>query len=265
MYSFVYTRPNDLNGIKALSSESFHYLAGGQSLVQAMKLRLAQPEKLVDLGAISELQGISKLANALRVGAMATHAQVAQSALVASTIPALAKLAGGIGDPMVRNQGTVGGSLANADPAACYPSALLALDGVVVTNERRIPAKEFFLDLYQTCLRDGELIVAVEFAIPVDAAYVKLKHPASRFALVGVFVARHADGVRVGVTGAKACAYREASVERVLNANFALASLDQMMLSEQGMNADIHCSASYRAAMVLEMSKRAVQTVLAAN
>ncbi len=261
MYSFRYSRPSDVGSIGSLPIGTFQFLAGGQSLVQAMKLRLAQPELLIDLGAILELQGIARLPSSIRLGSMTTHAQVAQSSIVQSAIPALASLANGIGDQMVRNQGTVGGSLANADPAACYPSALLALDGVVETNKRRIAAKDFFLDLYQTALQEGELIVAVEFAVPLDAAYVKLKHPASRFALVGVFVARLASGVRVAVTGAKACAYRESSLEQALNADFSVAALERCTLSDEGMNADVHCSAQYRAAMALEMCKRAVQAV----
>jgi aerobic carbon-monoxide dehydrogenase medium subunit len=261
MYTFSYLRPTELSELASQPSGGYQFLAGGQSLVQAMKLRLAQPQLLVDLGEMQVLQGITLVGSVVRIAAMSTHTQVADSSLVQANIPALAALANGIGDPMVRNQGTVGGSLANADPAACYPSALLALDGIVITDSRRIPASDFFQGLYQTALQEGELITAVEFSIPVSAQYMKLKHPASRFALVGVFVAKFPDGIRVAVTGAKACAYREPLLEQALTANCSAHSLSAIVLSEQGMNADIHCSAQYRAAMVVEMCKRAVLAV----
>jgi aerobic carbon-monoxide dehydrogenase medium subunit len=262
MYSFSYLRPTVLAQATSVAPAAFRFLAGGQSLVQAMKLRLSQPEALVDLGALQELRGISVTERGLRIGAMTTHAQVSESELVRSTIPALAELARGIGDPMVRNLGTIGGSIANADPAACYPAALLALDAVVITNRRQIAAQDFFVELYETALQEGELILAVEFSTPIEACYCKFKHPASRFAMVGVFVARATSGTRVAVTGARSSVYRESVLEDALSRSFSIASLAAIRLDSEGMSADIHCTAQYRSAMVLEMTHRAVASLL---
>jgi len=258
MYPFNYIRAADVAAaVQACSGES-RYLAGGQSLVQSMKLRLASAENLVDLGGIASLRGIQVDAAGVTIGAMTTHAEVAASAEVRQAIPALAALAGGIGDAQVRALGTIGGSVANADPAADYPAGLLGLGATVRTNKRTIAADAFFKGLYETALEPGELVTAVQFPRATKAAYAKFKQPASRFALVGVFVAQGAGGVRVAVTGAKASAYREPALEAALARSFTPAAAQGVKLSPEGMNADLHGSAEYRAAMVSVMAARAV-------
>ncbi|MFO1291931.1 MAG: FAD binding domain-containing protein [Rubrivivax sp.] len=258
MYPFNYIRAADVAAaVQACSGES-RYLAGGQSLVQSMKLRLASAENLVDLGGIASLRGIQVDAAGVTIGAMTTHAEVAASAEVRQAIPALAALAGGIGDAQVRALGTIGGSVANADPAADYPAGLLGLGATVRTNKRTIAADAFFKGLFETALEPGELVTAVQFPRAARAAYVKFKQPASRFALVGVFVAQGAGGVRVAVTGAKAAAYREPALEAALARSFTPAAAQAVKLAVEGMNADLHASASYRAAMVSVMAARAV-------
>jgi len=264
MYSFDYQRPADTAAAaRAGGAADARFLAGGQSLVPAMKLRLAQPSALVDLGEIGALAGITRHGDAVRIGAMTRHSAVASSSEVRAAIPALADLAGGIGDPMVRNAGTIGGSIANADPAACYPAGILGLGATVVTDRRVIPGDAFFTGLYETALQPGELIVSVSFAIPQRAAYVKFKQPASRFALVGVVVSQSAGGVRVGVTGARSHAFRCAELESALAGSFTPAAAAKVKLSSDGMNADLHASAEYRAAMIVTMAKRAVEAALA--
>lgn len=258
MYSFDYQRPADRAAAAGAYQGEARYLAGGQSLVQAMKLRLSMSERLIDLGAIADLKGIKVDAGGVTIGAMTTHASVAASPEVRKALPALAELAGGIGDPQVRNAGTLGGSIANADPAACYPAGLLGLGATVHTNQRTIAADQFFLGLYETALKPGELITAVQFPIPQKAAYVKYKQPASRFALVGVFVSQGASGVRVGVTGAKASAFRCTELEAALSKSFTPQAAKAVKLSSADMNADLHASAEYRAAMVSVMAARAV-------
>jgi len=258
MYAFNYLRPADVAAAAAALSGDSRYLAGGQSLVQSMKLRLASAENLVDLGAIVSLRGIKADAAGVTVGAMTTHAEVAASAAVRQAIPALAALAGGIGDAQVRNMGTIGGSVANADPAADYPAALLGLGATVHTNKRTIAADGFFKGLYETALEPGELITAVQFPRPAKAGYMKFRQPASRFALVGVFVSQGAGGVRAAVTGAKAAAYRDAALEAALSKSFTPAAAQAVKVSADGMNADLHASAEYRAAMVSVMAARAV-------
>jgi carbon-monoxide dehydrogenase medium subunit len=262
MYAFEYQRPGSRNDAVAAGGGDARFLAGGQSLIQAMKLRLSQSERLVDLGGIADLKGISADGNGITVGAMATHASVAASADVRRLIPALAELAGGSGDPMVRNMGTIGGSIANADPAACYPSAVLGLNATVRTDQRTIPGDAFFTGLFETALKPGELITAVTFPIPTKAAYVKYKQPASRFALVGVFVSQGAGGVRVAVTGAKSSVFRATPIEEALNRSFTPEAAKAVKLPEAGMNSDLHASAAYRAAMVSVMASRAVAAAL---
>lgn len=265
MYPFQYHRPETPEqALQQARASAGQYLAGGQSLVQAMKLRMSQPGALIDLGALGELQGIEVGPKSVRVGAMTRHAQVAGSASLRSAIAALSVLAGGIGDPMVRNQGTLGGSLAYNDPAACYPSATLALDAVIHTDARDIAASDFFLGLYQTALAEGELIRGVTFHRPDAAAYIKFKHPASRLALVGVFVARFKDQVRVGVTGAQACAFRAVALERALQHDFSAAAALSVQLPDSDMLADLHAGAAYRAALVSTLAARAVEQILAA-
>ena len=263
MYTFDYQRPANAAAAAAALQGDARYLAGGQSLVQAMKLRLSSSERLVDLGGIAELKGIRLEGGAVVIGAMSTHASVAASAEVRKTIPALAELAGGIGDPMVRNMGTIGGSIANADPAADYPAGVLGLGATIKTNQRSIAADDFFTGLYETALKPGELITAVSFPPAQRAAYVKYKQPASRFALVGVFVAQTAGGVRVAVTGAASSVFRCKPLEDALARSFTPEAAKAVKLSADGLNADLHGSAAYRAVMISVMASRAVAAALA--
>jgi carbon-monoxide dehydrogenase medium subunit len=263
MYTFDYQRPASTAAAAAAFQGEARYLAGGQSLVQAMKLRLSSSERLVDLGGIAELKGISVEPGKVTVGAMTTHAAVGHSAEVRKALPALAELAGGIGDPMVRNMGTLGGSIANADPAACYPAAVLGLSATVITNQRQIAGDAFFTGVFETALKPGELITAVSFPVPAKAAYVKYKQPASRFALVGVFVAQAAGGVRVAVTGAAGSVFRCKPLEDALGKSFTPEAAKAVKVSADGLNADLHASAAYRAAMISVMASRAVAAALA--
>ena len=263
MYTFDYQRPANAAAAAAAMQGDARYLAGGQSLVQAMKLRLSSSERLVDLGGAADLKGIKVDAGNVVIGAMTTHASVARSADVRKAIPALAELAGGIGDQMVRNMGTLGGSIANADPAADYPAAVVGLGATVQTNKRTIAADDFFTGLYETALQPGELITSVSFPIPQKAAYVKYKQPASRFALVGVFVSQGAGGVRVAVTGAKSSVFRAKAIEDALKASFTAAAAKAVKLPETDINRDLHGSAAYRAAMISVMASRAVGAALA--
>ena len=260
MYDFNFHRPASLDDASKLlqQAEDGKILAGGQTMLPTMKHRLASPSDLVDLGGVSELVGISVSADSVTVGAMTTHAAVAASAEVQEAIPALAHLAANIGDPAVRNRGTIGGSMANNDPAADYPAAVIALGATVKTSQREIPGDEFFTGMFETALEEGELVVAVSFPRPQAAAYMKFKNPASRYAIVGVFVARTAEGVRVAVTGATPCAHRAMRLEEVLNKDFTPAALDNVEVPVEKMNSDIHASAEYRAHLVKVMAKRAV-------
>lgn len=263
MYTFDYQRPANAAAAAAALQGDARYLAGGQSLVQAMKLRLSSSERLVDLGGIAELKGIRLDGGNVVIGAMGTHASVAASAEVRKTIPALAELAGGIADPMVRNMGTLGGSIANADPAADYPAGVLGLAATIKTNQRSIAADDFFTGLYETALKPGELITAVSFPPAQRAAYVKYKQPASRFALVGVFVAQTAGGVRVAVTGAASSVFRCKPLEDALARSFTPEAAKAVKVGADGLNADLHGSAAYRAAMISVMASRAVAAALA--
>jgi len=263
MYAFDYQRPTSRADAVSAAGGDARYLAGGQSLVQAMKLRLSQSERLVDLGAVADLKGIKADANSVTIGAMTTHAAVAASADVRKLIPALAELAGGIGDPMVRNMGTIGGSIANADPAACYPAAVVGLGATVQTNKRSIAGDSFFTGLFETALEPGELIVGVSFPAAQKAAYVKYKQPASRFALIGVFVSQGTGGVRVAVTGAKGSVFRAASIEAALAKSFTPEAAKAVKMPTDGINSDMHGSAAYRAAMISVMASRAVAAALA--
>jgi carbon-monoxide dehydrogenase medium subunit len=234
-------------------------LAGGPTLLPTMKQRLAAPSAIIDLGKIAELAGISREGDAIVIGAMTRHADVGINAAVHQAIPALAALAEGIGDPQVRNKGTIGGSLANNDPAADYPAAALALGATIVTNKREIAADAFFKGLFDTALEPGELIVKVRFPIPQKAAYQKFPNPASRYALVGVFVAKTAGGVRVAVTGAGANGvFRANAIEAALASNFSAAALADVTVPASGLNSDIHADAAYRAHLIGVLAKRAV-------
>jgi carbon-monoxide dehydrogenase medium subunit len=264
MYAFEYHRPSSTKEALDLAAKKDEgkFLAGGQSLVQAMKLRLSAPSDLIDLGTIADLKGIKVENNAAVIGAMVRHAEVAASSSVQKAIPALAQLAGMIGDRQVRHMGTIGGSLANNDPAADYPAALLGLGATVATNKRKIEADKFFKGLYETALEPGELITSVSFPAPKRAAYMKFKNPASRFALVGVFVADFGGNVRVAVTGAGACAFRQGEMEKALAAKFAPESVASIKVKPDGLNNDLHASPEYRAHLITVMAKRAVEAAL---
>ncbi len=263
MHAFNYVRPASLAEAASLAAKNADakLLAGGQSLVQAMKLRLASPSDVIDLGPLKELSGI-KVGSAVEIGAMTRHAEVANSADVKRTIPALAALAGSIGDRQVRNMGTIGGSLANNDPAADYPAAVLGLGATVITNKGKYEADKFFKGLYETALGKGEVITAVSFPQAKRAAYVKFKNPASRFAMVGVFVAETSNGVRVAVTGAGPCGFRVPAMEKALGAKFAPESVANVKVKAAGLNSDLHASAEYRAHLITVMAKRAVEAAL---
>lgn len=259
MYNFDYQRPADRAGAAAaVKSGDARFLAGGQTLIQAMKLRLSSSESLVDLGGISDLKGIKADGSSVTIGAMTAHAAVARSAEVAKAIPALAELAGGIGDAMVRNVGTLGGSIANADPAADYPAAVLGLGATIQTDRRSIKADDFFTGMYETALQPGELITAVSFPTPQRAAYVKFKQPASRFALVGVFVSQGPQGVRVAVTGAGPCVFRVGSFEAALSKDWSAQAIEGIAMPADDLNTDLHASAAYRAHLIGVLTRRAV-------
>jgi len=264
MYAFNYHRPASLTDAAKLAGAGTDakLLAGGQSLVQAMKLRLSAPSDLIDLNAIGELRGIKADGKTVTVGAMARHAEVAGSADVKKAIPALAALASMIGDRQVRNQGTIGGSLANNDPAADYPAAVLGLGATIVTNKRRIEADKFFKGMFETALERGEIITQVSFPVPKRAAYVKFKNPASRFAIVGVFVADTGNGVRVAVTGAAPSVFRQADMEKALSSRFDAAAVAGVKQKADGLNSDLHASAEYRAHLVTVIAKRAVEAAM---
>ena len=263
MYDFAYHKPTSLtDAAKQLSVADSRLLAGGMSLIPSLKLRLNRYAALIDLGAVAELRGIRREGNALVIGAMTPHADVAASSAIAQSIPALAALAEGIGDPLVRNRGTLGGSLANADPAADYPAAIVGLNATVITHQRSIAADDFFKGVFETALQPHEIITSVRFPMPQRAAYAKYRQPASRFAIVGVFVAQSAVGVRVAVTGAAPSVFRFAAAEAVLAKRFEPTALDGLALDAADLNSDIHASAEYRAHAVVEMTRRAVAAAL---
>lgn len=260
MYAFELEQAKSVaDATAALARTGGRPLAGGQSLVGAMKLRLAQPGTLVDLGAIPELRGICRDGNAIVVGAMTRHAEVAASAEVKGAIPALAALAEGIGDRQVRNMGTLGGAIANSDPAACWPAAVLGLGATVLTSKGRHAADRFFTGMYETALAPDEIITAVSFPVPRRAAYVKFRNPASRFALVGVFVAQAADGaVRVAVTGAASSVFRCTPLEAALAKSFTADAAKAVQVDAQGLNGDLHATPAYRAHLIPVLAARAV-------
>jgi carbon-monoxide dehydrogenase medium subunit len=264
MYDFAYRRPASIDDASELlrGANDPRLLAGGMSLLPTLKQRFGSPDLLVDLAGIGSLRGIQKKGEALLIGAMTTHAEVARSPVVATAAPALAALAGGIGDPQVRNRGTIGGSIANADPAADYPAAVVALDATVSTNRRDIPGAEFFTSLFETALEPDEIVVSVRFPLPRLAAYAKYRQQASRLAIVGVFVAETASGVRVAVTGAAPCVFRWKDAEAALNKRFGAAALDKLILPCAELNSDLHASREYRAHCVNVMARRAVDQAL---
>lgn len=260
MQDFAFHRPRSLaEAVSALEgADEAKLLAGGQSLLPVMKLDLAAPAALISVRDLDELRGIRRDGERLIIGAATTHAEVSRSADVRGAIPALAELAGDIGDPQVRNRGTLGGSVAHNDPAADYPAALLALDAVIKTNRREIPAGDFFQGMFMTALEPAEIITEVSFAVPRAAKYAKLANPASRYAIVGVMVARLAGGVRVAVTGAGPGVFRVAGMEKALDARFAPEALEGIAVSEDELVGDSFGSPAYRAHLIGVMARRAV-------
>ena len=264
MYAFNYERPASIADAARLAAAGAKPLAGGQTLLASMKLRLAQPEKLADLGAIKELSAIRRDGGNLVIGAMARHADVGGNAEVKAAFPALAYLASHIGDRQVRALGTIGGSVANNDPAACYPSAVLASGATVVTNKREIAADDFFKGLFQTALQEGELITAIRLPIPKRAAYEKLRQKASNFPLIGVFVAQSANGaVRVAVTGGGNGVFRHKGLEEALTRSFMPAAAQAVKIDAAGLSSDLHATAEYRANLISVMAQRAVAAATA--
>ena len=264
MYDFIYQVPATLSEAVAAigSADDGKLLAGGMTLIPTLKQRLAQPSDLIDLAKIAELKGITRDGDAIVIGAMSTHAEVAESEVVKAAIPALAALAGNIGDAQVRNRGTLGGSICNNDPAADYPSALVALGATVVTDQRRLAAEDFFTGMFETALGLDEIVTAISFPIPDQAAYEKFPNPASRYAVVGVFVAKSGGTVRVAVTGAGPAVFRLPEFEQALSASFTPGAVATLKASAVGLNADLHASAEYRAHLITIMAKRAVAAIV---
>ncbi len=261
MYNFTFHRPTTVRqaaGLLARNPDA-KLLAGGHSLLPVMKQRLAQPSALIDLSLVEGMTGVELKGRSVVIGAMSRHADVASSPVLAEHMPALASVPGAVGDPQVRNRGTNGGSIANNDPNADYPAAVLGLGATIITNKRRIAADDFFQGMYTTALEDGEIITKVSFPILKKAAYEKFKHPASGFALVGVFVSKRGSDIRVAVTGAGSNGvFRVKSFEEALKKRFAAKSLEGLSIPATGMNADIHASPEYRAHLVGVLARRAV-------
>jgi len=264
MHNFNYHRAADVSDAagKLSSTDDPKLLAGGMTLLPTLKNRLAAPSDLIDLAAIADLKGISVEGDEVVVRAMTPHAVVAASAEVQKALPALAQLAGNIGDPAVRHRGTIGGSVANSDPAADYPAACVGLDATIVTNKRKIAADDFFLGLFETALEAGEIITSVRFKVPTRAYYMKFRHPASGYAVVGVMVAQYGAKARVAVTGAGPCVFRVAEMEAALEKSFAPASVANIKVSPEQLMGDIHCSAEYRAHLITVYARRAVEAIV---
>lgn len=264
MKDFSYHTPSSVSeAVAMLAADSEgRPLSGGMTLLPTMKQRLAAPRALIDLGAIPSMCGVTQDAGHVTIGAMTTHAAVAASPVLKTAIPALSTLAGLIGDPAVRHRGTIGGSIANADPAADYPAAVLALGATIVTDRREIPVDAFFKGMFETALASDEIIVAVRFPIPDQAGYAKFKSQASRFALVGAFVARFGDKVRVAITGAGPCVFRPKELEDALTVAFLPDALARMSVPSAGLSSDIHADSEYRAHLIVVMVKRAVLAAL---
>jgi carbon-monoxide dehydrogenase medium subunit len=264
MYEFDYAAPASLEEVRAAlaSDDEGKLLAGGMSLLSAMKLRLNRPARLVDLRKVPQLRGVRREGAELVVGAMARHVEVANDPLVNEAVPALAVLAGGIGDRQVRAMGTIGGSVANNDPAACYPSAVLGAGATVITSKREIAADDFFLGLFTTALEEDELITAIRFPIPKRAVYEKLRQKASNFPLVGVFLAQFDSGVRVAITGAGNGVFRHAGLEDALNKSFTAAAAAAVKIDASDLNSDLHATAAYRANLISVLTQRAVTRAL---
>lgn len=259
MYDFAYHKPSTVaDAVKLLADPDAKAVSGGHTLIPALKHRLNRPSALVDLSGIAELKGIKRQGNAIVIGALTRHVEVANSAEVKAAIPALAHMAAHIGDIQVRNRGTLGGSVSNNDPAADYPAAVLGLGATIHTSKRKIAADDFFQGMFTTALDPDEILVAIEFPIPDKAGYAKMKNPASRYVMTGVFVSKGAGGVRVAVNGAAPCVFRQAEMEKALGANWSEASVAGVKQAADDLNSDIHASADYRAHLVTVMAKRAV-------
>jgi len=265
MYPFNYHKPVSVSEAAGLFQEADDpmYLSGGMTLIPTMKQRLAAPTDLIDLSGIEEMTGISVQPDLVSIGAFTCHNEVAHCKEILGTLPVLAQLAGLIGDNQVRNRGTVGGSVANSDPAADYPCAVVGLGATVVTQHREIAGDDFFQDLFETALRPGEIITRINFPVPTRAAYRKFPNPASRYAVVGVLLADFDGSIRCGVTGAGPCAFRASGIEEVLNNNLDATALETIEVPDAGFNSDLHASAEYRAHLVKVMAKRALQDLLA--
>jgi carbon-monoxide dehydrogenase medium subunit len=259
MYEFTYHKAASLeDAAKQLANEDAKLVAGGMTLIPTLKQRLAKPSDLIDLASIAGLKGIKEEGGGVTIGAMTRHAEVQRSDVVKRVIPALSDMAGMIGDPAVRNRGTIGGSISNNDPAADYPAALVALGATVVTTKREIAGGDFFTGMFETALGQDEIVTAVKFPKPQAAAYQKFRNPASRYAIVGVFVARTGSGVRVAVTGAGPCVFRIPEMEAALAKSFSPDAIKDIAIPDGGLNSDIHASAEYRAHLVNVMARRAV-------
>jgi len=260
MKSFNFKSATNTKEAIKLATGRATFLAGGMSLLPAVKLRLAAYSDLIIIKKIKSLSGIKISSKSIRIGATTTHVEVASSKEVGKSIPSLSILADGIGDPQVRNRGTIGGSIANNDPAADYPSACLALNAIIHTSKRKIPADKFFKGMFETDLKKGELIEEVEFEVPEKSTYSKFPNPASRYAIVGVYVAKLKKEVRVAVTGAGNCVFRSKELESALLNNFSPSAIDNVNISSKGLNSDIHASAEYRAHIIKVMTRKAVSS-----
>jgi len=259
MKTFNYHSAKDVKEASKLSSSNSAFLAGGMTTIPSIKLGLASYKDIIDIKGIKKLSGIKVSGKTVRIGSTTKHAEVANSKEIKKTIPSLAALAEGIGDPQVRNRGTIGGSIANNDPAADYPSACIALNATIHTNNRKIEAEKFFKGMFETSLKSGEIIEEIEFEVPEKSCYQKYPNPASRYAIVGVYVAKHKKEVNVAVTGAKSCVYNEKNLEQALSKSFSSSAVDTVRISSTGMSSDIHASAEYRANMVKVFAKKAVE------
>ena len=259
MKTFNYHTPKDVKEASKLASTSSAFLAGGMTTIPSLKLGLSTYKDVIDIKSIEKLSGIKVSGKSVTIGATTKHAEVAASKDVQKAIPALAKLAGNIGDARVRNRGTIGGSISNNDPSACYPSACMALNAVIHTNSRKIPAEKFFTGMFETALKKGELVEAVEFEVPEKADYQKHPNPASRYAIIGVFIAKHKKEVNVAVTGAKSSVYIDKDLSKKLTSSFSTSAIEGMNLDHSEMNSDMHASSEYRANLVSLYAKKAVE------
>ena len=264
MYELEYTKPSNIsNAVNEFDqSKDGKYLAGGMTLIPTLKARLASSDILIDLKE-ANLSNISVTSTHVVIGSMTRHSDVANSADVQKSIPSLSKLAGGIGDHMVRNCGTIGGSVANNDPSACYPSAVLGLGATITTNERELSAEEYFMGMFETALNSNEIITQISFPIPDKSSYIKFPNPASRYAMVGVFMAKTGNKVNVAITGASENGvFRSSEIENALSSSFTLESLDSLDISSDGLIGDIHASSNYRANLIKVMAKRALEEII---